>query len=227
MAGFSTNEIIRDRVQNITSSINNNSSTYLRSKMNGNNHSSINNTFDSSSDEEELLALVLNPHVRRMIFGAQEEPRPQIRYNRIDWNSHVAELQTNNTFHRQYRMSHRSFNQLCTILNIEVDTQQSMRSTSGNTPIEKELIVAAGLKYLAGGTTNDIGLIFGVAPATPDRMIDKFLDAVIESEHLQPHIPSNQDLLAVADGFTGISTADNVFRCCTRPILSPKRLAHS
>ena len=180
--------------------------------MSDDSNSSINTTIDSSSSEDELLGIVATPHFRRMMFGGSSAPRPQITYNRLDWDRHVATRQHNGTFKQYYRMSLASFNRLVAMLNIDVDIQQSMRSTAGNAPIRKEMVVGAGIRYIAGSQISDLEDVYGVSPTSTKRMVDKFLDAAYECEAL--HIVSTEDqdqLTRIKDGFVGISTADNCF----------------
>ncbi|KAG7363169.1 hypothetical protein IV203_026529 [Nitzschia inconspicua] len=159
----------------------------------------------SSSSDDELFTL---PPVRAMLFGEQQKRSRKVRYRRIDWDEHVAEKLATNTFHTRYRMTYTTFQRLVDMLDITVDEKQSKRSTGGNTPIKKELVVAGGIRYLAGGSRNDVADILGVSDTSMTAIIDKFLSAVLSCEQLKIKAPTTTDELRQVDnGFRRISTA--------------------
>jgi hypothetical protein len=179
--------------------------------MNGNNSTSINTTSSSSSSEDELPAPPLNYYQYQSLFGT-ETRAPKIQYRRIDWQRHVDEKIANGTFSRYYRMNLQSFNKLVRLLEIPINHRQSLRSTSGNLPIEDHIYVSAGLRFLAGSMTADIATIYGMSEQSTDRIIDVFLDKVLACEALHIKIPTADDLQRVANGFNRVSTAMGIFK---------------
>jgi hypothetical protein len=165
----------------------NNRQTSLCSRMNGNSDSSINTTSSSSSSEDELPGPPLNYYQYQRLFGT-ETRAPKLQYRRIDWQRHVDEKIANGTFSRYYRMNLQSFNKLVSLLENPINHRQSLRSTSGNLPIEDHIYVSAGLRFLAGSMTADIATIYGMSEQSTDRIIDVFLDKVLacEASHKDP-----------------------------------------
>jgi DDE superfamily endonuclease len=109
-------------------------------------------------------------------------------------------------------MNLQSFNKLVSVLEIPINHRQSLRSTSGNLPIEDHIYVSAGLRFLAGSMTADIATIYGMSEQSTDRIIDVFLDKVLACEALHIKIPTADDLQRVANGFNRVSTAMGIFK---------------
>jgi hypothetical protein len=162
---------------------------------------------------DELPALPLNVYQYQRLFGTVTRA-PKIQYRCIDWRHHVDEKIANGTFSRYYRTNLQSFNKLVRLLEIPVNHRQSLRSTSsGNLPIEDNICVADGLRFLAGSMTADIAIIYGMLEQSTDRMIDVFLDKVLACEALHIKIPSTrEDLQSLANGFNRVSTAMGIFK---------------
>jgi DDE superfamily endonuclease len=176
------------------------------------------NSSDSSDDSYDPNAILFLPPVRQMLLGNAIVPRaPKIWYHRMDWNQHVAILQQNGKFRGRYRMSYNTFEKLCGILDLPLDEHQSLRSTSGNQPIQKEMIVGCGLRYLAGDSTSSLSDLFGMADTSTKTTVSKFLEAVLTSDHddLRIEAPTGERLRRTADGFALISTApSSLFEGC-------------
>jgi hypothetical protein len=118
--------------------------------MNGYNSSSDNT---SSSDSDDPNAILELPIVQEMIFDSRERKsrRPKVRRDRMNWHRHSRILRDTGEFKTRYRMAYRTFEKLVDILDdITVDELQSTRSTSGNPPIVKEMIVGAAIRHLSG-----------------------------------------------------------------------------
>jgi hypothetical protein len=188
----------------------NNRHTSLCSRMNGYSDSSINTTSSSSSSEDELPAPPLNAYQYQCLFGTVTRA-PKIQYHHIDWQRHVDEKIANGTFSRYYWMNLQSFKKLVRLLEIPINYRQSLRSTSGNLPIEDHIYVSTGLRFLAGILTADITTIYGMSEQSTDRVIDVFLDKVLACEALHIKIPTGDDLRRVANGFNKVSTAMGIF----------------
>ena len=88
-------------------------------------------------------------------------------------------------FHKMYRMTATAFDDLVEIVRpiVEVDVRKSMASTPlSNSTIFPELVVAAGLRWAAGGSYHDITTYLGISDASFYRCRDKFLEAVLLSD---------------------------------------------
>ena len=138
-------------------------------------------------DEEELQELLELPIVQETLFGSNwttpvETRNPKLRYDRRDWEAHVRLTVANGTFQQRYHMSHETFKKLVDLLDIQVDARQSMRSTSGNSPITPTLIVAGVLRYLGGSKSIDMADFLGCSIPSFHRVVDLFLAAVIGCE---------------------------------------------
>jgi len=77
---------------------------------------------------------------------------------RLKWNQHVRRLECEGQFHRMYRMSVASFNNLLDLLRpwLQVNLKQSCNASKGKQPIVAEIILHCTLRYLAGGSVHDI-----------------------------------------------------------------------
>jgi hypothetical protein len=82
-------------------------------------------------------------------------------HRRINWETHVMQLQHENLFKRTYRMSLRAFHKLTALLgkNIIVDEVHC--------PVDEfiypEIVVAVGLRYLSGGSSLDLKTVYGIS----------------------------------------------------------------
>ena len=143
------------------------------------------------------------------LFKWQEE--------RCNWDNYVKRLEHKKEFDRDHRMSLHSFNKLVRILepSITVDYVKSMNSTpDASGPIFPELVVATGIRWLAGGVYSDITKWSGMSSSSFYRIRDMFLDAVIYAEALQITWPKDQqELDDLARGFKQKST-HSLFRYC-------------
>ena len=93
---------------------------------------------------------------------------PKWEHQRIDWNEHVAKLLHENRFHHEYWMTLEAFKQLLELLrlSITVNVVKSNASSglySSNKHIYPELILAIGLRWLAGWNLIDICHVYGVS----------------------------------------------------------------
>lgn len=177
---------------------------------------------DISSDEGDLFddpALVLV--VLEMFDNAKRHRAIKWINKRINWNEHVEREQHTKTFESKYHMPLASFNRLVNLLRpaITLDYVKSINSTSGNTPIYPELIVAASLRYLGGEYIKSLEDIFGVDDSSLPRLIDLFFDAVERCPSLAIKLPTTRaELDEVAAGFNCISSADGLFNGCVGAI---------
>jgi hypothetical protein len=93
-------------------------------------------------------------------------------YRCIDWEHHIEEKLVTGTFQATHHMTLQQFNTLVGILReqVEMNEMQSLRFTGGNEPISPEVCV-------------DTVLRFGIFPGSKNRIINKCLCAVVDSDH--------------------------------------------
>ena len=164
-------------------------------------------TTSSSSSEDEL-----DYYQYQRIFGT-ETRAPKTRHRRLDWSAHVAEKVANGTFTKRYHMTYPTFQRLVAMLDISVNVPQSRRSTSGNRPIEKPMVVGGGLRYLGGSKKSDVADVLGISDSSTDLLINRFIHSVLTCEALHIKTPSTpQELRTIANGFRNVSTAGDLFK---------------
>jgi DDE superfamily endonuclease len=225
-----TDDYMANVVDSSVDSIDSSSNSNSNGRSNNSNDSSDDNSdefgrdnFITSSSRPLLQWQTLRatqqliPVLRNKMFG-KETRAPKTHHNRIDWCDHVMKTGDNNTFHTRHHTSYDTFNKLVELLHIEVDEKQSTRSTSGNDPISPNHIVAAALRYLCGSKTVDVADILGTSDSSVDRILNLFLDKVIDCKALQVKLPTGDALRTVMNGFRNISTAGDLFKGCVGAI---------
>jgi hypothetical protein len=89
----------------------------------------------------------------------------------------------NGYFMRRYKVSETAFYRLVSILNLPVDETKSKNSTGGIKMICLHVIVASGLRWLGGDNMKAIKDTFHVSLPSAQRIVNRFLDAVIDCDH--------------------------------------------
>jgi hypothetical protein len=111
---------------------------------------------DNSSDEDseasvtvELLILLLALKATEKLFRWNEE--------RLNWDEYVSKLHHRNEFQTTFRMEESPFNTLCNLLRPSHITVNEIRArASGAEPVYPVLVMAIGLRWIAGGQWADI-----------------------------------------------------------------------
>ena len=101
---------------------------------------------------------------------------------RINWDLHVEKLLHEKHFSTEYRMSFNALCDLCLILSPLLERKHEMSRSQER--ITVTIIVACGLRFLAGGKASDQKHIFGLSRAEVYRDIHLFLKAVNEAPEL-------------------------------------------
>ena len=91
-------------------------------------------------------------------------------------------------FHTRFRMSETAFNELVELLRPAL--QRVVYNSRSKEPIFVELIVAIGLRWLAGGSYQEIEDVFGVSTTEAYRSRNKFIDALLNCDQLQIRLPT-------------------------------------
>ena len=107
------------------------------------------------------------------------------------------------------------FNLLVDLLlpNINVNEEQSRRSTGGNDPITLDIVVVCGLEFLGNGMRyHAIAFWYGISPSSARRIILKFCRAVILCEKLAIKLPETpEELKSTADEWDKVSGANSIY----------------
>jgi hypothetical protein len=136
---------------------------------------------------------------------------------RLDWNAYVGKLNHRKEFQKTFRMEESTFKLLCTLLRPSITVDATRARGSGAEPIYPELVMAVGLRWLAGGQWANIFNGFCVSRASMYRNRNLFLDAVMDCDALAIKFPETVDELTdQARRFASKSSAD-IIRGCVGP----------
>ena len=130
------------------------------------------------------------------------ETRRNHRWNhiRLNWEEHVLQLQHENRFHREYRMSLNAFNHLKTILFPLL--KRDWKRSNCIEPVCIEIIMGVGLRYLGGGAMLDIRHVFKISLTEAYHSMKCFVTAVNLCPGLSINLPENAvDLESIRKGF--------------------------
>lgn len=171
---------------------------------------------DSSSDDDDFITAIAIAQIL-MIFD-QEKGQRIFKYHRrrLNWQEEVAHKLHTQEFDKTYRMSHGTFVELVNILREDITVDEVKARASGAEPIYPELVVAVGLRWLAGGRYSDLRDWCGISTSSFYRIRDVFLTAVMRSDNRDLAIqwPENEaQIRALAQGFQARSS-NNVFTKC-------------
>lgn len=184
------------------------------SSMSSSSSSSLSSTSRDEEEEEEFDEFLF----LLMLLELKRKRKPYWEHTRLDWGRHVEMLLHQNRFHIRYRMPLEDFSKLVEYLRpaIEPNWMQSYRRC--RSPIVSEIIVAAGIRYLANGSYDDIMNCYGFGKSTFYYIRNKFLEALLSCSVLQIKIPrTEQEWEDIRSGFAMKSTC-HVFRGCNGAI---------
>jgi hypothetical protein len=123
-------------------------------------------------------------------------------------------------------MSKQAFDKLVEVLHLQVDQKQSRCSSSGIEPIDANIIVACGLRFLGGETHKTNADAFHISIPSSKRVVRRFIDAVNECEALDIDLPTHDELEELASDTTKKSTCNGCFHGCVLMVdgfLSPRQ----
>lgn len=121
---------------------------------------SLNSIIDDNDINEFVVAFMATQLTNSRVFKWKTQ--------RLNWEEHRAMLIHKRKFHKMYRMTATAFDDLVEIVRpvVEVDVRKSMASTPlSNSTIFPALVVAAGLRWAAGGSYHDITTYLGISDA--------------------------------------------------------------
>ena len=173
---------------------------------------------NSGDDDEDLMDLLFLYHVSDAFTPAengekQRQRRPRWIHKRLNWAEHLRKLHHERAFDRTYRMLlFDAFNRLLDLLRDDLMTTTATQHGGyhDTDAVEPELIMAIGIRLLAGGSYVDIRHVYGCSVASVFRFRDMFLDAVLNCKALDIVFPvTNEDLKS-----TAVKFANNYFAPC-------------
>jgi hypothetical protein len=146
-----------------------------------------------------------------------EESSIQILHRtRLDWCSHMQKCLHEKSFSRKYRMSHKAFNKLVHILRPFIE-RDAAKANHGSYIIP-QIVVAIGIRYLAGDSYNALNDIANISTRSVYRLKNRFIWGLLRSESLKIKLPDNAEKWEqVRNGFENISTS-GLFRGCVGAI---------
>ena len=171
----------------------------------------------NSSDDEDLMNLLFLHHVgsdTTLFLPAERkrtrQRRPRCIHKRLNWREHSRKLHHERAFDRTYRMSYTAF---CRLLELLKDDLKGVTTASQHggyhdtDVVEAELIMAIGIRWLAGGSYVDIRHVYGCSAASVFRFRDMFMDAVLNCKDLDIVFPdTNEDLKSTELKFSNKSS---------------------
>ena len=121
---------------------------------------------------------------------AEREPKRRRRWKhiRLNWNLHVAQLQHEDRFFKEYKMTLESWNLLHNMLRPYIQ-RQCMRSRSLQ-PITCNIIMGLGMRYLTGSHKSCIRHVFGVSYTECYRCCIDFIKGVNMCPALNINMPT-------------------------------------
>lgn len=135
-------------------------------------------------------------------------------HERIDWDSYVAKKLHNGGFNRAYRMSFDAFYHLLELLRPMITYDVIKSKNSCDKPIFPELVLATGIRWLAGGSYIDIMDVYDYSQSSFYRCRNTFLTAVLTCDALEIKFPETpEELEAVRVRFEAKSS-EGVMRGC-------------
>ena len=161
-------------------------------------------------DEEEVLqaAAILQQSTNE---GCGRRKR-KWQHTRIAWERHVDQLHHECLFERTYRMSHTAFTKLQELLGDRI--QLSSRFSPGVEPIPVQVVMASGLRWLAGCPCLDLHISMGISLPSVYRFRDIFLDAVNSTPELAVVFPqSDIDIKKATEAFRARSKSGIIAGC--------------
>jgi hypothetical protein len=135
-------------------------------------------------------------------------------HRRLDWERHVQKLLHEDRFHIRYRMPLEDFEALVELLGDSVVPNVAQSKRRCQEPMYPKMIVAIGIRVLAGGNYDDIMNTFGISKSGFYYSRNRFLNAVLSSNELDINLPATpDDWENVRSGFAAKS-ANRVLKGC-------------
>ena len=158
-----------------------------------------------------LTSLAILILVEELFFNTGETPIHWDR-ERLDWRQHVELKLFENRFHVLYRMDYESFFHLYKLLLPYMN--RDLKKSRSNHPISKMIIMACGVRYLAGEKLRSLESDLQISKSTSYEIREVFIDAVLNCPDLAINFPrTTAELSYVANGFAA-KASEEIFKGC-------------
>jgi hypothetical protein len=107
-----------------------------------------------------------------------------------DWDRHVEKLPHEDRFHIRHRTPFKDFCALVDILGDAIVTNVGMSGRRCKKATWPEMVLAIGIRVLAGGDCDDIMNTLGVSKGGSHHSRNKFLNAALDSNSLDMTLPA-------------------------------------
>ena len=114
-------------------------------------------------------------------------------HERLDWSKHVEKLRHEGLFSKRYRMPKKAFNKLVELLAPQLQTDVTKSRNPCSHEIYPKITVGIGLRYLAGGSYEDIREVYGVSVAGFYYCRNQFFKAVMSCDALKIRLPEGPE----------------------------------
>ena len=141
---------------------------------------------DDTEEQKKILFL---------LYLSESERTWKYDQSRLRWDTHVAKLQHEGLFSRTYRMSHDAFVKMLNLLRTKLTCDCARSTISCSDPIYPELVMAIGLRYLAGGSYIDIRHAYHISVSSLFRCRDIFFNAVNTCPELEISFPETPEAI--------------------------------
>jgi hypothetical protein len=139
----------------------------------------------SESHEAYSVGYILDPYWEQLEMQflllmevAMGERKIKWKHTRLNWKEHVEQLLHEESFDNQYRMSLEAFTTLVDLLRPMITPNIIKSLNSCPDPTYPEMVVAVGIRWLAGGSYLDLKTSFGISRSSVFRLRDMFVDAI-------------------------------------------------
>ena len=114
-------------------------------------------------------------------------------HHRLDWSTHVEKLRHEGLFAKRYRMPEKAFIRLVDLLLPFLPGDVTKSRNRCTHEIYPDIMVGIGIRYLAGGSYEDIREVYGVSVSGFYYCRNRFFKAVMLCDALQIRLPEGPD----------------------------------
>jgi hypothetical protein len=161
-------------------------------------------------EEDVLLAIVNDWEQDEDMDGQHIEEEDVTRKGalsplRLNWIAHVEKCLHENSFHQKYRMSHQAFCKLVRILRPKLE-RDHLKASRG-LYINPHIVVAIGIRYLAGEPYTALNDIANISTTSVYRLKNRFISALLSEDQLKIKLPEDAvEWERVRQGFENVSS---------------------
>ena len=175
---------------------------------------------DVDNDGWDDLELEFEEFLTLYNFLQQDEEKRKTFWDhqRLHWSTHVDKLRHEGLFGRRYRMPESAFNKLVELLKPMLPGDVTKSRNRCSHEIYPEIIVAIGLRYLAGGSYDDIREVYGVSVSGFYYCRNRFFKAVMLCDALKIRLPETPEEWEVVRVKFHSKSEEGIIRGCVGAI---------